>query len=394
MQKGREYGPLRSEQELLGYRRIVERCFDMEAERSARWVESAGPEGVRVVRAGEKVEAGLTLIEMGQCFGGERVPMAGVAAVGVLPEARGSGVATELMRAAMRELRALGRPLSTLYPATQPLYRRAGFELAGSRLLVRADPSALAVRERERELELRPIEEGDLERVTALYEEHARTRHGYLSRGSYIWSRVRSTTGGPAEGYLVERDGELAGYLYLVRAKRQPLGYDLALTDLVARDAPAARRLLAFLADHRSMAKEVRWHQGPGGPILPLLPERGARVELDFHWMLRIVDLRAALEARGYAPCLSAALQLEVEDDVLPENAGRWVLRVEEGRAALERGGSGELALSIRGLAALYSGFHSAQTLAQSGRARGPERALRIASALFAGAAPGLPDMF
>lgn len=392
MRNGREYGPLRGEEDLLGYRRIVERCFDMESERSARWVESAGAAGVRLVRAGGKVEAGLTLIEMGQYFGGERVPMAGVAAVGVLPEARGSGVATELMRAAVRELRELGRPLSALYPATQPLYRRAGYELAGSRLLVRAEPGALSVRERE--LELRPVEESDLERVTALYEEHARTRPGYLSRGPYVWSRVRTTAGGPAEGYLVERDGELAGYLYLVRVKRQPLGYDLALTDLVARDAPAARRLLAFLADHRSMVKEVRWHQAPGGPILPLIPERGARVELDFHWMLRIVHLGAALEARGYAPCIDAELHLEIEDELVAENAGRWVLRVAGGRAEVERGGRGELALEIRGLAALYSGFHSAETLAQSGRARGPDEVLRLASGIFAGPAPGMPDMF
>ena len=78
-----------------------------------------------------------------------------------------------------------------------------------------------------------------------------------------------------------------------------------------------------------------------------------------------------------------------------PANAGRWTLRVEEGRGRVERGGRGRIALDARGLAALYSGFHGADTLAAFGRlkASAPED-LATAVALFAGPTPWMPDMF
>ena len=48
--------------------------------------------------------------------------------------------------------------------------------------------------------------------------------------------------------------------------------------------------------------------------------------------MLRIVDVAAALEARGYPAGLEAQLELEVEDELLAWNHGRLRLSVADGR--------------------------------------------------------------
>ncbi len=111
-------------------------------------------------------------------------------------------------------------------------------------------------------------------------------------------------------------------------------------------------------------------------------------------WMTRMVDAPGALEARGYAQGLSATLGFELSDPLLPHNRGRFRLRVERGRAKVEKGGRGDLRLDVRALAALYTGQLSASTLAGAGRIEGSDGAIALADGIFAGPAPAMPDMF
>ena len=158
--------------------------------------------------------------------------------------------------------------------------------------------------------------------------------------------------------------------------------------------------MLSLLADHRSMTHEIIFQGTPDDPIIKLLPERNYSAKLLDHWMLRIVDVKAALTARGYATCVNAEIHFLVADDLLSQNSGRHVLRVENGSARVESGGRGDLEIDIRGLAALYSGHASANDLlaigliAPSSRAKNAHEKMELASAVFAGPAPWMGDMF
>lgn len=99
--------------------------------------------------------------------------------------------------------------------------------------------------------------------------------------------------------------------------------------------------------------------------------------------MLRLLDVRRALESRGYPEAVSARLELEVQDDCIPENSGRFVLDVSGGKAEVRTGGSGRLRLHVRGLAALYTGFLSHVDLGLLRLAEGEPRDLALAGALF-----------
>src|SRR6266516_3293131 len=79
----------------------------------------------------DRVVATARTYDLRQWFGGRAVPMAGIASVATVPERRGSGIATELMRSVMRAARRDGKPIATLYPATVTVYRRLGYEYAG-----------------------------------------------------------------------------------------------------------------------------------------------------------------------------------------------------------------------------------------------------------------------
>src|SRR5919197_5810107 len=67
-----------------------------------------------------------------QWFGGQRIPCAGIGSVTSVPERRGMGIVSRLMREVLGQERDRGVPLSALYPATVPVYRRLGYEFAGT----------------------------------------------------------------------------------------------------------------------------------------------------------------------------------------------------------------------------------------------------------------------
>jgi predicted acetyltransferase len=390
-------GPPADDAEIAAYGAVVEQVYNSTDDaRRGQWLGRVGHENIRVVRDGTTIVGGLILIPMGQWFGGRSVPMTGVAAVAVLPEHRGRRAATELMSAAVREMRAAGVALSSLYPATQPLYRAVGYERAG--VEYRTEVQAQGLHGGDRVATLRAATIADEAAIDECDRRRARAGNGCLDRSAYIWERFRRPISGNVSGYVVDGDAGVEGHVYYV-TKEVTVGHtDFALwcPDVCATTAAAARRIVGFFADHGSMTGEIAWRGSPGDPILAVLREQHAvTVKVWNTWMLRVLDVAAALSARGYAPGVSAEVHLDVTgDDVLPENAGRWLVRVERGRADVSRGGRGTVRCDVRGLAAMYSGFQSPLELRASGFADGDDAALASASAVFAGPSPWMADHF
>ncbi|TNF23950.1 MAG: GNAT family N-acetyltransferase [Deltaproteobacteria bacterium] len=393
---GASYGRLSGEAELARAQAILDWSFGGRLTWSAaHWLDAMGHDTVRALRddAG-RVQAVLCLLPMGQWLGGRRVATGGLAGVGTAAEARGSGASSALLRDTLRELRADGVPLSTLYPASFTLYRRAGFEVAGS--MYHYGVAARDIDVRDRELAVRPVEDGDWDAIVALSREVARGEMGNLDRGPQLWDRVRSRRGVPTTGFVVTDGGTLEGYVFLLQQAAAAPGrpYDLELTDVQARSARGWRRILTLLRDHGSLGAQIRWHGGPADPVVTLLAEEVCSVQLSTPWMLRLVDVDRALAARGYRAGARGELAMEVADEVLPENAGRRVLSVSDGVASVRPGGAGALRLDVRALAQLYTGYASAAALARVGRLDGTPEALATADALFSGPHPWMSDMF
>jgi predicted acetyltransferase len=394
----REYGPPR-EDELEAYAALINRCFGQwgELDEARAWIRKVPRTDLRTLREGGRPVAALTHIAMGQVFGGRAVPSAGVAGVGIEPDRRGQGLARELMGRYLLEQRAAGTPLSTLYASTFALYRSLGYERAGARWVARLRPAELPVRADA--APMRPVTADDEPTLEAVWEAWSRLHPGNLARDAYLWGRVRAPRDKPTQAVLVEGDGGVdgvEGYVRWMQLESEVArdGYDLAVTDVAALTPRAARRILAFFAGHGSLAGEVRWATGPGDPLLALLPERRFALELRDEWMLRVLDVPGALAARGYPAGAAGEVHLAVEDGLAPENAGPWVLSVAEGRGRAERGGEGRLRASVRGLAALYSGYRAARQLALAGWLEGDEASLAAADLLFAGPSPWMADNF
>ena len=315
------YGPPAGEGQRDEALAIVGRCFFPTAAqpRASEFADSVGAENLRVLQAGDRTVATLGLVPMALWFGGRTVPTAGVAAVGVDPEHRGSGFAKALMRRTLEEIHETGLPLSALYASTYGLYRSVGYERAGSRFLARLRPPELrSSGGGARELEVRPIEAADREAVLDLQRRWARMHPGHLERAPHNWNRVTAPQGLCSQGYLVLREGRPEGYVYWTQVPAKGhSAYELAVHDLAALSPEAARRLLTLFADHGSLATAVSWPSSPTDPVLLALPERFFGLTLQDQWLIRIVDAPAALAARGYPPGIEAELHLAVRDELL-----------------------------------------------------------------------------
>ena len=142
----------------------------------------------------------------------------------------------------------------------------------------------------------------------------------------------------------------------------------LSVRELIATDAEAAAALWADLLT-RDLVGEVAARGRPvDDPLLNMLADRRrARPYLTDGLWVRLIDVGAALRQRRYS--CPADLVIEVTDDLLPANAGRWRLQCpgpgDGGTPSCERTGArGRHRAAGRGARGRVPGWH------QAGRAR------------------------
>ena len=357
------------------------------------WMRLGGLENLRILREGSSISATLMRIQMGQFYGGRSVPMVGIAAVAVAPEARGRGIARRIMQEAVREIHAEGWPISVLYPSTQALYRQIGYEQAGHRFLTRIPLASIDVRERGGQVVA--LEESHQSIVRECYTAFAATQDGWLDRSPFGWIGIRERRGERYPGFGVMTGDRVDGYVFFTqRVKPESNRYDLVASDLAFRTPEAGRRLLGFLADFATTGEDVVLTGGPQHPLVWLLGQQRYSVTFKNYWMLRVTDVRSALEARAYPTGLRGEVSLEIADDLIDTNSGRFVLSLEGGRGQLREGGAGDVRVHVRALASLWSGFWTPAQLRIAGSVAGSDASLATLGAAFAGGTPAMNDMF
>jgi predicted acetyltransferase len=318
----------------------------------------AGDEGRSVgVYDGGLLVARAMIWPFRQWWGGRPVPMAGIAGVVVSPEYRGRGVGTALMQGILERSRELGYPLSVLYPATVPVYRRLGWEIAGSQYRLTIDTRLL------RELRggthtVREAGPDDAGRLLEIMRRH--------------YARTRAN--GPKdddEAELREQLAEESVFAYSCDDGYVVYGWegdDLAVYQLQATDADTACALWSVVGSGSSIAKRVYAYVAPDDPVHWLLSDVVAPSVHQNRWMLRCLDVQAAVEGRGYPPGTTIDVAVEITDPQLPGNGFTGRLQVSGGTGRLLPGADRGSVTRIgpNGFAALYAGA-STSMLAAAG---------------------------
>lgn len=320
-----------------------------------------------------------------QWWGGRSLSMAGVAGVVVAPEHRGRGAGGALMDAVIARGRWLGDQLSVLYPATLPVYRQRGWELAGSQHRYSFEARLL------RDLRGGPVavRQAVPDDAPVLVE---------LTRSLYAAGRVC----GPKETDEAElRDslGDPAAFAYLGDNGFVVFGWDgsdLIVHALLAGDADTARSLWAVVGSGSSVAEHVHAHIAPDDAVSHLVSEGPSLSVQQNRWMLRCLDARAALTGRGYPTGTSVDIPIVLDDDQVDDNCLSGRLQVDHGSAELVEGPAepGSVRLGANGLAALYAGIATAPLAAAGLLIGGDERTHADLDAAFVGRPPHLLEYF
>lgn len=347
----------------------------------------------RVVLDGDRFLGGAYLHHMAQHLGGQRIRCLGIGGVAVDPEVRGRGAAGALMRAILRGARAEGYPLSALYPATQPMYRKLGYEQAGRYTRVRVPLSSIDARPGPCRIEeVAAVDR--METLKALYFSAARRSHGHFERSTDIWSRIVEPLGPHPRVFLLYEQEAPAGYLVLSERRTEGFEMELDVRDMVVTSRASLKTALGFFVGHGSLARAVVL-PAPALDAVPLgLVEQRWQVTEDWRFLLRVVDVKSALEALTYPQQLEETLHLDVTDDVLPENAGRWQLRLSGGAAEVVPGGQGTIRLDVRALAPLIGHLAHPADVAMADLLKAPSPALEKLGAAFSGPPASSRDFF
>ncbi|MGE0480765.1 MAG: enhanced intracellular survival protein Eis [Phycisphaerae bacterium] len=393
-----DIGPPAGESEVREFADIVFQSFNgfgKPPSRIDQWFEHVGVSNLRLARSGGRVAAGLGLMGFGQYFGGRSVSSMGITAVAVAPADRGRGIGAAMMRRVLLEVAAEGYALSVLYPSTWTLYRAAGYEPAGHTISYRFDLKNLGVRDTRGAL--RPVALADADALNTLHAARAGGGAGNVDRTPREWRRLfrEFEERVYAYGVSAEESGPLEGYVILNQSSPPGRGvFELKLRDFVAATPTAARRLLGFFGQHSTMATHVCYEAGPASAPMMLAREGFAEVVGWSRWMVRVLDAPQAIAQRGFAPGVRVDASIELHDDLLKRNHGRFTLHVADGHGELRPGGAGRVRADIRGLAPLYTGYLSAEELQTTGLLAGPAEELAALSAAFAGPAPWMNDRF
>jgi len=250
-----------------------------------------------------------------------------------------------MMRHQLADIAARGEPVAVLYASESGIYGRYGYGCASQQLSLtfrRGDgglnPAAVAsagaahgpVRLRAgRPAELRT-------ELVKAYDLALPHRPGMIARDERWWEAILDDPEfvrkemSPYRCLLAEDDSGPRGYaVYRTRSDWDDDGLpygNLVVRELVAADGAAAAALWADLLT-RDLIGEVTARQRPvDDPLFEMLADRRrARAYLTDGLWIRLIDVPAALRGRRYS--CAADLVLEVTDELLPANAGRWRLQ-------------------------------------------------------------------
>lgn len=387
-----EYSTLTNSEDVPRFGKILEQCFLASPGEEEGWLKRMGVENIRIIRQEKDIVGGLLFIPMGQWWGSENVAMTGIAGVGVAPEFRGTGAALSLMQQTIKELYANDVPISVLYPATQRLYRKVGYEQGGS--CCSWEIPAQNIQIKEQPLPIKSVRI-DSEIFYELYTKQAKNINGYLNRNQTIWNRMMKPDNKEDVfyGYIIGSMEEPEGYI-IFSQNRIENDNILIVFDWVILTNAAQKSFWSFLSNHRSQIDKIRWRGSAIDNLTLILPEQTAKNRFIQRWMLRVINVEKALSARGYPSGIETELHLEIKDDLIAENNGKFILSIANGSGNMTKGGKGELKLDIRGLAPLYTGLFSPQQMQLAGKLDATDGVISIATQIFAGTSPWMMDFF
>ncbi|HEX6467875.1 MAG TPA: GNAT family N-acetyltransferase [Streptosporangiaceae bacterium] len=317
------------------------------------------------LRGGRVVAGGLGLL-VPQHFGGRLVPAACMAGGCVAPEERGRHLTTHMLTERIRPLQDQGAVLATVWTTSTGYGHRLGWAAPAQTFTWTVPTEELR----------RSFHATGYEIIHGAHPPSTQLQQNLAGRWNGPWRR-------PAwwEGWQQDKHPHYATYRFQLPGQNpsgqlsvafghdQTGGRQVVVHDFWASTGDTAAAMLAFLGRYNSRIPTV-FFQRTGLPPTPVLLERlhriGSATARHWHpWMIRILDLGAAIRQRGWPEHLDAAIAIEITDDTTSSEPSRYTLRIQNGQADLEPSSApSRCTLTHRQIAVWYSGGYRTATAA------------------------------
>jgi predicted acetyltransferase len=374
---------------------------DEALERFARILE---PRRVHAGFDGDQVVAGSGTYTFDLAVPGGRVKAMGLTIVGVLPTHRRRGYLRSMMRSQIDAAHARGEPVAIHWATEDTIYGRFGYGIASMAAEIdvpREHAVPFAQIDVPGQARLVPLTEVE-PLIAPVYERVARVTPGMFARTSAWWQdRLlidhpwRRQNGGALRCAVWENEGRVTAYAFYrvnqMFERGNSTGHIFVL-EAIGESPEATHAIWRFLFGIDFLARVKAIYLPLDHSLLLSLaaPRRLNFLVREGLWM-RLIDVGAALSARGYAS--DDAVVIDVADEFCPWNAGRWRLA----RGGVERTrAEADLACEVQSLGCVYLGGFSFADLARALRVRELRPgAIGRADALFrADRKPWCPELF
>ncbi|MFI5709832.1 GNAT family N-acetyltransferase [Kribbella sp. NPDC051620] len=334
------------------------------------------PERALVVMDGPQIVGTTRALTRDLSVPGAVVPAAHVTGVGVRATHRRRGIMSELIT---RQLREVPEAVAVLWASESGIYGRFGYAAAAWGMSYEIDLRRVgppSVRTRPGEISVLPAD-GAAKELAPLLRSLQEQRPGVSGRSEPRWQqrledKPEDRGGKTARQILVHRDesGTIDGYA-LWRGKMHWVAAgpanEVSLEELVATTPTAYRALWQHLLTLDLAGTLEYGFAAVDEPLQQLVTTPTALTRrLNESLWVRITDVPRALEQRRYA--VAADLVLDVTDDVIPVNTGRFRLTTGETVRCEPTDAPADLTLSTTELGATYLGGRQLAEFAATGR--------------------------
>ena len=176
----------------------------------ARYLEfddALGVEDTWVIESGERIVSGVQIFTRPIRIAGERLLLGGIGSVATHPDHEGQGLATRVLREAVRDMEERGMALSLLFTTRISFYERFDWVQIPYRVFACREPRPFD------DSGIRTARMSDLSWLMDLYAGYTEELDGVTLRDKAYWEGQLRFAGNPGEDFrVIEREGEPVAY--------------------------------------------------------------------------------------------------------------------------------------------------------------------------------------
>lgn len=258
-------------------------------------------------------------------FYGRRIPAVGINHVGVYPEFRGNGIASDLLKFSLSQAYKQGQILAILQPFSISFYRSFGFDIFTERRHYSITKEKMPKFTHNPEYKIvrvcnKNVTDEIMRLVRIEYDKVSTEISGCQIRDSNWWDRIEFQFPGLTYGLLFKEE-HCCGYVsYTID------GTTLNIVDFISENIECENELWSFITAHQSNVFEINGMTTSAKPLGYQFFDPRINQELWLNTMIRIVDVKAFLNLWFSEFPAEKPFTINVNDILAPWNTGEYII--------------------------------------------------------------------